>query len=67
VDAITRLTQDTVTIDRTQEHVAAGPRYDPELVRDTDGGYGDVYAHYGVLPFWGMGYRYPAYPYYGTI
>ena len=63
LDAITRITKDDVFIDRSREHVAAAPRYDPDLVSQL-GFYGDLYGHYGLVPFWGMGYAYPGYPYY---
>ena len=63
VDAITRITKDDVFIDRSREQVAAAPRYDPDLVSQM-GFYGDLYGHYGIMPFWGLGYAYPGYPYY---
>jgi sporulation protein YlmC with PRC-barrel domain len=63
VDAITRITKDDVFIDRSREQVAAAPRYDPDLVSQL-GFYGDLYGHYGIMPFWGLGYAYPGYPYY---
>ncbi|HVC75144.1 MAG TPA: PRC-barrel domain-containing protein [Candidatus Micrarchaeaceae archaeon] len=63
VDAITRITKDDVFIDRSREQVAAAPRYDPDLVSQL-GFYGELYGHYGILPFWGLGYAYPGYPYY---
>jgi sporulation protein YlmC with PRC-barrel domain len=63
VDAITRITKDDVFIDRSREQVAAAPRYDPDLVSQL-GFYGDLYGHYGFVPFWGLGYAYPGYPYY---
>jgi sporulation protein YlmC with PRC-barrel domain len=67
VDAITSITTDEVTIDRGGEHLHGAPRYDPALVDDTDEPYwGGVYSYYGFMPFWGMGYNYPPYPYYGT-
>src|SRR4051812_9894898 len=31
VDAITKITNDKVRIDRTRDHVASGPAYDPKL------------------------------------
>jgi sporulation protein YlmC with PRC-barrel domain len=65
VDAITRIDEDHVHIDRTREHVAGGPDYDPSLVRD-EGYWADTYAYYGYGPFWAAGYAYPAYPYYGV-
>lgn len=63
VDAITRIGDDGVHIDQTREHVAGGPKYQPDLALDTEH-WSDVYGHYGYAPFWGSGYAYPAYPYY---
>jgi osmotically-inducible protein OsmY/sporulation protein YlmC with PRC-barrel domain len=64
VDAITSITGDTVTIDRTGEHLQSAPRYDPALVNTYDESYwGGVYGYYGYAPFWGMGYAYPPFPY----
>jgi len=61
VDTVTRLTPDAVYVDRTREHVANGPHYDPELVRDAGGpDYDGIYAYYGLPAFWMAGYRYPA-------
>ena len=63
VDAIIRISDQEVFINRTRQHVAAAPRYDPDLmVRDVgDQGYvGDIYRHYGFLPYWQPGYVYPA-------
>lgn len=62
VDAITRITSDDVHIDRTREHVAGSPPYDPDLTREEY--WNDVYGYYGYAPYWGTGYIYPAYPFY---
>ena len=63
VDAITSITYDAVTIDRGGEHLHGAPRYDPALVEVLDEPYwSNVYGYYGVGPFWGPGYMYPAYP-----
>ena len=54
VDAIIRISDQIVCIDQTHLQVAAAPRYDPDLsVRDMgDQGYvGDIYRHYGFLPY----------------
>jgi sporulation protein YlmC with PRC-barrel domain len=68
VDAVTRLTPDAIYVGRTREHVAGGPRYDPELVRDdSEPNYEGIYAYYGVPPFWLAGYRYPTYPYFRIV
>jgi sporulation protein YlmC with PRC-barrel domain len=62
VDAITRITDETVYVNQTRERVAGAPRYDPDLVdeRYVSG----VYGHYGYPPYWGPDYRYPPYPRY---
>lgn len=61
VDAIARVTGDTVHVNRNREHIAAGPAYDPDLVKPD---YERIYGHYGVAPFWAGGYTYPAYPFF---
>lgn len=63
VDAITRITEDRVYIDRSREQVAEAPAYDPQVVQEPEY-YDGLYAHYGYAPFWGAGYRYPGYPFY---
>lgn len=62
VDAVTRISEDHVFIDRSQKQVTDAPAYDPDLV-DADDYYDRVYSHYGYTPFWGMGYAYPPYPF----
>jgi sporulation protein YlmC with PRC-barrel domain len=62
VEAITRITADTVYINQRREHVAGAPRYDPALIDERY--VSDVYGHYGYPPYWGPGYKYPPYPYY---
>lgn len=64
VDAVTRVDADHVHVDRTRERVAGAPAYDPDLTYERDY-YGDVYDYWGYAPYWGLGYAYPAYPYYG--
>ncbi|WP_028812504.1 PRC-barrel domain-containing protein [Streptomyces flavidovirens] len=62
VDAVTRITEEHVFIDRSQKQVTDAPAYDPDLVEEEE--YFDrVYSHYGYTPFWGMGYIYPPYPF----
>jgi sporulation protein YlmC with PRC-barrel domain len=62
IDAITRIEDEVVHVDQTRERVAAGPRYDPELVELPS--WLDYYGYYGYGPYWGPGYIYPPYPYY---
>jgi len=64
VDAVTQLTDDTVQVNQTREHIAGAPSYNPELVQDSDH-YADLYGYYGISPYWGAGYMYPPFPYYG--
>ena len=62
VDAITRIDADHVHIDKTREHVAGAPDYQPDLVDRSY--YDSLYGYYGYGPYWGAGYVYPPYPYY---
>lgn len=62
VEAITRITDDTVYVNQSRERVAGAPRYDPALVDERY--VSDVYGHYGYPPYWGPDYRYPSYPLY---
>lgn len=65
VDAVTRIDDDHVYINRDRKEVASGPGYDPELMPVPDRPYYEgVYGHYGLMPYWGAGYRYPGYPYF---
>ena len=61
IDAIASITDDTVHIDQTREHVAGAPRYQPDLVSEY---VRSVYGYYGLQPFWGAGYHYPTHPYF---
>jgi sporulation protein YlmC with PRC-barrel domain len=62
VEAITRITEDTVYVNQSRERVAGAPRYDPTLIDERY--VSDLYGHYGYPPYWGPGYRYPPFPYY---
>jgi len=67
VDAITRISEDTVYVNQTRRHITSAPPYDPDLIhRDVGEGsyYGDVYRYYDNPPYWGPDYTYPPYPYY---
>jgi sporulation protein YlmC with PRC-barrel domain len=66
VDAITRIDDKHVHIDRSVHHVMNAPAYDPNLVEDTQqwNYWDNTYRYYGYTPYWAPGYRYPGYPYY---
>ncbi|MDQ2787798.1 MAG: PRC-barrel domain-containing protein [Chloroflexota bacterium] len=65
VDAITRIGDDTVQVNETQERIIGAPGYDPKL-GPVPAYWGTLGSYYGYMPFWGMGYGgYPMYPYYG--
>ncbi len=66
IDAITKIDEDHVHVDQSREHIIEGPEYDPALVKD-EGFWEQSYGHYGMTPFWGTGYAYPAFPYYGAV
>jgi sporulation protein YlmC with PRC-barrel domain len=57
LDVITRISEQVVSIDQTHQHVAAAPRYNPDLMVQDEVGH--LYRHYGVLPYWGPSYVYP--------
>lgn len=50
-EAVTRIDRDHVHADRTREHLAGAPGYDPELAKQPDY-YGSIYNWYGYAPFW---------------
>jgi sporulation protein YlmC with PRC-barrel domain len=62
VEAIARITAETVYVNQSRERVAGAPRYDPDLVDERY--VSDLYGHYGYPPYWGPDYKYPPYPYY---
>jgi sporulation protein YlmC with PRC-barrel domain len=62
VDAIVAIDADEVHIDQTGATVAAAPHYDPALVELTF--FEDVYGHYGILPYWGLGYIDSSFPHF---
>jgi sporulation protein YlmC with PRC-barrel domain len=66
VDDVVRITERTVHINHSQNHVDSGPGYDPDLMNDTKY-LGSVYGHYGMAPYWGAGYEYPGYPYFPAL
>jgi sporulation protein YlmC with PRC-barrel domain len=75
VEAITRISGDTVYVNQTRQYIAGAPHYDPDLIHreagvqgyeaDERGHYDDVYHYYGYPPYWAPGAVYPPYPYYG--
>jgi sporulation protein YlmC with PRC-barrel domain len=74
VEAITRISDDTVYVNQTRQHITGAPHYDPDLIHreagekgysGERGHYEDVYHHYGYPPYWAPGVVYPPYPYYG--
>jgi sporulation protein YlmC with PRC-barrel domain len=58
VEAVTRVDEDTVHIDRSREQVAGAPAYDPDLADETTY-YDTLYGYFGYTPFWTGGYTYP--------
>jgi len=72
VEAITRISEDTVYVNQTRQHIAGAPPYDPDLINKDVGAetysgesyYHGIYGYYGYPPYWGPGYVYPPYPYY---
>ena len=74
VEAITRISDDTVYINQMRQHITGAPHYDPDLIHQEAGEkgyyskkgyYDDVYQYYGYPPYWAPGTVYPPYPYYG--
>jgi sporulation protein YlmC with PRC-barrel domain len=74
VEAITRISDDRVYVNRTRQYIAGAPHYDPDLIHQEAGEkgyysegayYGDVYHYYGYPSYWAPGAIYPPYPYYG--
>ncbi len=63
VDAVIRLDDDEVHIDRTHHHVANAPDYDPDLAAvDHRAYWGSVYDYWGYAPFWSGGALTPSFP-----
>ncbi|SNY25577.1 PRC-barrel domain-containing protein [Paractinoplanes atraurantiacus] len=59
VEAVERVTDDEVGIDRSRIQVADAPPYDPELV-DRDEYFNKLYNYYGYAPYWSPGYIPPS-------
>ena len=58
VDAVVRIDDVSVHLDRTGEEVAQSAEYDPSIVPAADF-YEDLYFHYAYAPFWIPGSSYP--------
>ena len=52
VDAVTRVTEDTVYVGESRERVAGAPRYDPDMFDGSDY-YDTLSGYYGHSPYWG--------------
>lgn len=63
VDAVTRIDEDHVHIDREKARLGDVPGYSPDLAEEPDY-YNRVYGYWGYGPYWTTGYTYPGYPYY---
>lgn len=61
VDAVTRVDEDHVHIDRQRGQMTDVPGYSPTIAAEPNY-YGDVYGYWGYGPYWSPGYIYPAYP-----
>ncbi len=63
VDAVTDIKDDGVHIDRTHDHVAGAPDYDPTLAAADHRAYwSSMYDYWGYAPFWSAGYLTPSFP-----
>lgn len=62
VDAVSKVTDDAVHIDRDRSRLTDVPGYDPE-VEDDPAYYGGVYGWWGYPAYWAPGYAYPLFPY----
>jgi sporulation protein YlmC with PRC-barrel domain len=58
VEAVERVTDDEVRVDRSRAQVAGAPQYDPDLI-DGDKYFTDLYGYYGYLPYWAPGHVAP--------
>ena len=59
VEAVERVTDDEVGIDRSRVQVASAPQYDPDLV-DKDEYFNELYGYYGFSPYGTHGYVPPS-------
>jgi sporulation protein YlmC with PRC-barrel domain len=58
VDTVSSIADDTVTIDRSREHVSGAPAYDPGVTQK-ETFWEETYGYYGYTPYWGAGYAFP--------
>ena len=74
VEAITRISDDTVYVNQTRQYIAAAPPYDPDLIHREAGEkgyygakvyYDNMYQYYLYHMYWAPGAVYPPYPCYG--
>lgn len=61
VDAVSKITEDAVHIDRERERLTDVPGYDPEVAEDP-AYYGGLYGWWGYPAYWAPGYAYPIFP-----
>lgn len=61
VDAIKAIEDGIVRINKSWEHVAGSPEYDPDL--ESADYWNETYEYYGYAPYWGAGYVYPGMPF----
>ncbi|MCM4083859.1 PRC-barrel domain-containing protein [Paractinoplanes hotanensis] len=59
VEAVERVTDEEVGIDRSRVQVAGAPHYDPDLV-DKDEYFNELYGYYGYAPYGAPGYVPPS-------
>nr|WP_221383129.1 PRC-barrel domain-containing protein [Actinoplanes polyasparticus] len=59
VEAVERVTDEEVGIDRSRVQVAGAPQYDPDLV-DKDEYFNELYGYYGYPPYGAPGYVPPS-------
>ncbi len=64
VDAITKIDNDHVHVDRDRGNLTGASGYDPNIAEDP-AYYANLYSWWGFNPYWGPGYVYPGYPTYG--
>lgn len=63
VETVSSVHDGEVLIDRTRDHIAGTPEYDPDLANNQSY-YEGVYGYYGLSPYWSPGYVYTGYPFY---